>query len=72
MTYIIDRIEDGIAVMECKSTGEIIEIPKADLPKNAREGQILQTTEDGFVVDKEATKKRRDEMRERLNKILNK
>lgn len=71
MEYIIDRIEDGIAVIESKS-GEVIELPKNALPKSAREGQCLIKEGDGYIIDKAATEKRRAEMRSRLDKILGK
>jgi len=70
VTHIIDRIEDGIAVLECKATGEIIELPKSALPKSAREGHMLAKDGDTYVIDREATQKRRDEMKARLEKIL--
>jgi len=72
MTYIIDRIEDGIAVLECQATKEIIELPRKALPRGAREGQMLLKEEDGFVIDKAGTQKRKDEMRARLDRILGK
>jgi len=72
MTYIIDRIEDGIAVLECHVSGEIIELPKKALPKGAREGQMLQKDGDGFVIDKAGTQKRKEEMQARLDRILKK
>ena len=70
MTYVIDRIEDGIAVLECMTTGEIIEIPKETLPKTAREGHILQRDGDTYIIDRGATQKRREQLKERLEKIL--
>jgi len=70
MTYIIDRIEDGIAVLECQTTYEIIEVPKSDLPKTAREGHVLVKAGDFFAIDREATQKRRDDLKRRLEKIL--
>jgi len=72
MNYIIDRIEDGIAVLECQVTNEIIEVPRKALPKGAREGQLLQKDGDGFAIDKTATERRRQEMRARLDRILKK
>ena len=72
MSYIIDRIEDGIAVLEDKNTGEIIELPKKALPRGAKEGQLLTKQGESFVIDRAGTDKRREEMRARLDKILGK
>ena len=70
MTYIIDRFEAGIAVLECQATNEIIEVPKSDLPKSAREGHVLVKDGDVYAIDREATQKRRDDLKRRLEKIL--
>jgi len=71
MEYIIDRIEDGIAVLENKS-GEIIELPRKDLPKGAREGQCLIKEGEGYAIDRAGTEKRKAEMKARLDRILGK
>ena len=72
--YIIDRIEDGIAVIECSDGDEIttIELPRKALPKGAREGHVLQKHGDNYTVDYEATNQRRAQLRERLNRLLKK
>ena len=70
--YIIDRIEDGIAVLECMETNEIIELPRSELPKGCREGQMLTKDGDCYAIDHEATQKRRENMQSRLEKLLKK
>ena len=72
MTYIIDRIEDGIAVIECSDGDEItmIELPKSALPKGARDGHVLKKHGEEYVIDHEATNERRAQLRERLNRLL--
>jgi len=70
MTYIIDRIEAGIAVLECQATGEIIEISKSLLPKTAREGHVVVKDGGTYTINREATQKRRDDLKRRLEKIL--
>jgi len=72
MKYIIDRTEDGIAVLECQTTNEIIELEKNALPKGSREGQVLIKQDDDFIIDKASTHKRKEEMQARLDKILGK
>ena len=69
-SFIIDRITDGIAVLECQATGEIIEVPKSALPKTAREGHVLIKDGGNYTVDRAATQRRRDSIRARLEKIL--
>ena len=58
--FIIDRIEDGIAVIEDENS--CIEVPVSMLERNVREGDAV-TLENGiYVPDKSATEKRRQEM----------
>ena len=57
---IIDRIEDGIAVIEDENTH--IEIPAEMLGENVREGDVV-TLENGlYIKDETATAARRDEI----------
>jgi len=70
MTYIIDRIEDGIAILECQNTHEILKISMDALPKTAREGHVLTKDGDTYTINRDATQKRRDDIKRRLEKIL--
>ena len=60
--YVIDRIEEGIAVLESDS-GEKMEVPLSCLPSGAHEGSCLRPCERGFALDEEeeAARKRRIE-----------
>lgn len=69
MNYIVDRIEEGIAVCET-ARKECRKIPLKHLPENLREGDVLCEAEDGIVIDVEATNRRRQEMREKLNALF--
>lgn len=65
---IIDRLEGDIAVIE---TDEDIfmEIPRKDLPQNAKEGDIIIKVDDEYLVDYESTKKRRQRIIEMQNSL---
>lgn len=67
---IIDRIEGGFAVVEV--TEEYIDMPVSELPDNAGEGDVIVLKDGVYVVDKEATKKRKAAMRARLNRLKKK
>ena len=58
--YVIDRIEEGFAVLVCDS-GEKMEVPLSGLPSGAHEGSCLRPCERGFALDEgeEATRTRR-------------
>jgi hypothetical protein len=72
MQWVIDRIEGGIAVLESAETDETVERPKKDLPKGAKEGQVL--TDDGSAggalrIDLEETAARAARIRERFERL---
>lgn len=59
MTYIVDRIEDGIAVLEDDNLNRR-EVPEKLLPLGTEEGSVLKLKEDGtFALDEEETDRRR-------------
>lgn len=57
---IIDRIEDGIAVIEDENTR--FEIPAEMLGENVREGDVVIPKNGLYIKDENATAKRRDEI----------
>lgn len=65
MKYIIDRLEEGIAVCE-NELKKMISIPKEHLPHDIKEGDLLSEDDGTFSIDKEATDKRRSQMRKKL------
>ena len=70
MSFVVDRIQDGIAVLECQATGQTVEVPKSGLPKTVREGHVLVKDGDSYAIDRAATQQRRDNIKARLEKIL--
>lgn len=64
--YSVDRIENGIAVIECGT--EILNISVLSLPNGVQEGDILVRQSDGsFTVDSEETER----LKREYNKIQN-
>jgi len=72
MRYAIDRFEGSIAVCNDISTGENIEIDKNNIPKEAKEGDIIEKTENSFVLNKNLTEDRYKHISERMNKLFKK
>lgn len=62
MFGIIDRFEGKKAVIEMYS-GEVINIDIAELPKEAREGDVIKIDK-VITIDEEETKKRRKKVHE--------
>ena len=57
--WIIDRFEGDFALCEAED-GNIVQIPRADLPPGVREGSCLRRDEGGaFALDPEAEAARR-------------
>ena len=62
---IVDRFEGNLAV--CEEETKTIEIPKADLPADAKEGDVLMKGNNGaYEIDRETTKQRRKNIDEKF------
>ena len=72
MTYIIDRIESGIAVCESLENGEKLEIAISNLPKEAKESDAIRESGDGYIIDAALTSQRMADLSKRLNRLFNK
>ena len=68
MNYVIDRIENGIAILE--NQAEILEISTSRLPKDAKEGHVLVKEGESYIIDHDLTNKRRGSIKNRLEKLL--
>lgn len=71
MIYIIDRIENNIAVLENKDTKEIINIPLNKLPSNLKEGNVLKYENNTYTKDTEEENNRKKTILEKFNKLRN-
>lgn len=69
MMMIIDRFEGDTAVVETENG--IFTLPEAELPAEAREGDILIRENGSYIINKEATVKRRRKMSRKLRELLN-
>ncbi len=59
--YIIDRFESTFAVLESESGGHI-DVPREQIPGNAHEGDVLEQSENGFIIREDLTMERRDKI----------
>lgn len=71
--YVIDRIEDNIAVIT--SDDESFEVKSDQLPENAKEGDVVNIVYDNgaiveIAVDEFETKARTENMQTRLNNLF--
>ena len=71
MKYVIDRIEEDIAVLQDLKSKEILNINIKELPDNIKEGSFLIKNKI-FKIDKKEEDRRRQELRKRFNKLRRK
>ena len=71
MKYSIDRIEENIALCE-DDDGNVLKLNVDELPQEIREGDIIEKTENGFVIDADETQLRRKKMAELQRNIFGK
>ncbi|MEQ7807764.1 DUF3006 domain-containing protein [Priestia aryabhattai] len=64
---IIDRFEEGFAVVEIK--GETKDYPKVIFPKDAQIGDVVYITGDKVEIDKSETKKLAKEIEDLMNEV---
>ena len=69
--YSVDRIEEDIIVLENIDNKEIVEVNKTELDFEVVDGNILRLVDGKFVLDKEIEVKRKESLRERLNRLKN-
>ena len=72
MIYIVDKIENDIAVLENKDTREIINVDISYLPSLIKEGSILKYDGSKYYIDNELEMKRRQDLLERFKRLRNK
>ena len=61
MKYSVDRIEENIVVCEDEKQN-IVKIEKPLLPDRVKEGDIIETTDDGFRILADETAERRKKL----------
>lgn len=71
MEWIVDRIEENIAVLEQKITKEKKEVDITTLPFSLHEGSILTFKDEKYFLEEEKEFKRRKEIEERFKKLRN-
>lgn len=72
MIYIVDKIEDDIAVLENKDTREIINVNISCLPSLIKEGSVLRYDGSKYYIDNELEMKRRKDLLDRFKRLRNK
>ena len=66
--YCIDRIENGVAVLQ-RPDGSSLELPACQLPAGAAEGDILRRERGGWLCDRAETARRRQRLQALLEQL---
>jgi len=70
MKVIIDRFEGDFAVCE-KEDRQMLDIERDKIPTTAKEGDVLNITNDRITIDLEDTKRRKKEIEELTKDLWN-
>ncbi len=67
--FIIDRIEEYRAVLECEN-GDSAELDIKSLPKNIKEGDVLYFEQGSYFLDKGETEQRRQKIKGLMDSLF--
>lgn len=70
--YCIDRIEGETAVCEHWPEGGYVEFKTEEIPAGIKEGDIFVRRDGFYEIEEELTRKRREEMKNRMNRLFQK
>lgn len=69
--FTLDRIEGNIAILEDRKTGKITEIEKDKLPKETKEGDILDKINGKFILNIDKTKNISQRISDKMQELWN-
>lgn len=69
MKFVVDRIENDIAVLENIKNKEIINISLKLLPKNLKEGDVLKFNNNKYFLDNNEKQARLNRIREKMKML---
>ena len=67
--FTVDRIEEGIAVLENRKTLKTENVEKEKLPKDIKEGDILNKINGKYCINETKTKEATERIQEKMNKL---
>lgn len=67
--YIVDRIEDGIAIMEDIKNKSMIEIDISLLPEEVKESSVLEYCNGKYLINNDYENDRRRRLQDKFNRL---
>ncbi len=71
MNYVLDRFEGENAILEDEYGKDLI-ISINELPKSAKEGDLIKYINDTYLIDIEGTDARKKRINEKMKKLIKK
>lgn len=71
-TYVVDRVEENIAICEDKSSKELVKIEVEKLPKGVKEGSIIVEKNNTFLLDKTQEARKSSIIKQKMDKLWKK
>ena len=68
--FIVDRIEGDKAVLECEN-GDMVNLELKALPKNIKEGDVINFQENSYFLNSDETKARKEKIKNLMNSLKN-
>jgi Protein of unknown function (DUF3006) len=66
ITATIDRFEGDVAVLLVGEVENVVNIPRSDLPPEAKQGDVLRLS---VTVDHDETERRRESVKEKIERL---
>ena len=67
--FTIDRIEENKAILECEN-GEFVTLEISSLPKNIKEGDILNFDDNSYFLNADETEKRKEKIKNLMSSLF--
>lgn len=67
--FIVDRVEGDKAVLECEN-GDMVNLELKALPKNIKEGDVINFQENSYFLNSDETKARKEKIKNLMNSLF--
>ena len=67
--FTVDRFESDFVVLEDRNTGKMLDVKKEDLPRDIKEGDILDKINGKYTVNQEKTLEAKERIKNKMKKI---
>lgn len=67
--FTVDRIEEEKAVLECEN-GSTVSMDLKSLPKNIKEGDVIEFNDNSCFLNEEEAEKRRERIKGLMNQLF--